>query len=764
MAKYNRCNYNQSVYLPVHLEAHLLTVYQAWGIVMKNIKSLLTLLLVSTSLLSCWSGRKYVLGDNDIRLEIDSKRSILVFHSKKLPTPLTMTVANAIPGFHYQSSHWQEHDNAIEHRSLVTDSLQRTLICRETFSIAANAIVWQVEWQSQTEKTFTVPLQTICQVRDAGSARFWTAWGDPEQTRPMQNAAREYKEWRDPLQSRNFCQRHLVYGGHHWLGGGFALPMFSVLYPDQDTGWSLIQSPLDTLLNLDLTTTSQGQCILRRSDYRLQIGKPIRFTLHLIAHEADWRPALAWMEKQYPAFFNPPNVNAGHVTGCGLYSSYEGKFDVEKYHRMGGLVNWKASFDFPYMGMFIPPMKNSQGKWQRFRIDKKQPITLTSIDQMARYAADMKSKGFHVLNYFNVTEFGADIQYPAPAYKQPAELWQDANAFLYERLHNAILFASQNNGPDGGGWGNRTPEQHMQPQAGVQTKPYFTWGQAIVTDCADSAYADFLLDQAQRHMELFPEADGICIDRMDWLAEYNSRRDDGISWIGDGPAGSLYFSWLDLLERMGPLWHNANKVIFCNPHINRLELMKQIDGIYNEFGQIGFNLNLSAFLAINKPYLAWTAGVEDLKNDPDGYLQHHLYVGAFPTAPFPGNDHTIEPDPATEQFYLDYGPLFRLLIGKKWVLTPHAVTVIDNNAKANLFQTDAGLIVPVIHAKTPVVKIFLKGIPTSDIMSCEALYPGDLPWQPLTFHAEKDGVSIRIPMQRRCAVVVLGMVKNKLPD
>ncbi len=724
---------------------------------MKLKKNVLILPLLLTCILSCLSGRKTAISDKGIAVEVDAERSLLTIYTENLHTPLKLSVSQAIPGFHQQSSRWQKKDKAIMHRTVLTDSLQRTLICVETFSIAANGIRWQVEWQSQTETTFTVPLQTLCTAEEVSSARFWTAWGDPDQTRPTQNAGKVYKEWRDPLQNRNFRDLHLVYGGHHWLGGGFALPMFSVLYPDKDTGWSLVASPLDTLLNLALLTTSQGQCMLIRSDYRLQKNKTLRFNMNLIPHEADWRPALAWMKNQYPGFFDPPNVNAGQVAGCGLYSSYEGPFDVEKYHRMGGLVNWKASFDFPYMGMFIPPINDTQQKWQRFRIDKKQPITLTSIEQMARYSAAMKSKGFHVLNYFNVTEFGADILYPAPAYKRPAELWQNANAFLHERLHNAILFGSQHNGPTAGGWGDRTPEQHMQPQAGVQDHPYFTWGTAIVTDCADPAYADFLLDQAQRHLDMFPQADGICIDRMDWLAEYNSRRDDGVSWIGDRPAASLYFSWLGLLDRMGPLWHDANKVIFCNPHINRLELMKQIDGIYNEFGQIGYNLNLSAFLAINKPYLAWTASVADLQNDPDGYLQHHLYVGAFPTAPFPGNDHTIEPDPWAEKYYLDYGPLFRLLVGKKWVLTPHAVEVTDYKAKANIFQTDANYVIPVIHGLEASVQIVIKGISAEKLISCTATYPGDLPQRQLPVFVEKDQMRMQVPLQRRCAVVVLSV-------
>jgi hypothetical protein len=426
---------------------------------------------------------------------------------------------------------------------------------------------------------------------------------------------------------------------------------------------------------------------------------------------------------------------------------------------MGGLVNWKASFDFPYMGQFIPPLQDRDRRWQRFKIDPKKADTWTSINQMSRYATGMKQKGFHVLNYFNVTEFGAWIKFPPPIpLAKPAELWQDANAFLYGQLNNGILFGAQQNGKAGNAnacWGVRSPEQQMHPQPGTRSTPHYTWGEALAMDCGDPAYADFLYEQAQRHIELFPDADGICIDRMDWLGEYNSKRDDGISWVGDRPAASLYFSWQSLMQRIAPLFHDNNKVIFCNPHLNRLELMKQVDGVYNEFGQVGFNLNMSAFLTLAKPFLAWTAAVKDLQPDPDAYLQHHLYMGAYPTAPFPENDHTIEPDPWAEKQYLDYGALFSLLKGKRWVLTPHAVTVANNHAKANLFRTDAGIVVPVVMSKENTVQVTLRGINASAIKECKAFYPGTDKAVVITPVVEKKQIELSVPVQRRCAVVVI---------
>ena len=702
-------------------------------------------------------------------LTIKSDESVFTFNTANPVVTIDLPTQRPIPaielrhhatGFQQRSMKWKITKTLQQRSTVFADSLGRTLVCTETFANAPAGLSWQVEWTTREALPFTEPLQTICQLSSMDSTvRFWTSWGDPSQIEPMDRAITLCKEWVDPLQPQPLRNMHLVYGGHKSLGGGFSLPAFTILYPQQNLGWSLIQSPLDPMLNMDLKTTAQGQMVFNRTDFRLQQSKPVRYRLYFITHEADWRGSLAWMVKQFPAFFNPPNPNAGRIAGCGLYSSYEGPFDEKKFHTMGGLVNWKASFDFPYMGMFIPPIQDPQQKWRRFKMEAKKPDTYTSIEQMAHYATSMREKGFYVLNYFNVTEFGAGIKYPPPEpFYQGPDLWQDANAFLYTRLNSAILYGAQQS--SGEGWDNRTAVEQKQPKAGLRDQPQFTWGAAVAMDCGDSVYADFLTEQCRRHLALFPDAHGICIDRMDWLGEYNSRRDDGISWIGDKPCASLYFSWLNLMERIGPMWHGADKVIFCNPHVNRLELLKQIDGIYNEFGNVGFNLNMSAFLSLRKTLLAWTASVQDLKADPDRYLQHHLYMGAFPTAPFPGNDHTIEPDPWAEKYYLDYGPLFRLLIGKKWVLTPHAVTVQGQTAKANLFATESGYVVSVIHGSAAMVQIRLRGISTDDIISCKAVHPGGHSTAAFAENKDDQGLLIHVPLQRGCAMVVIATKKK----
>jgi hypothetical protein len=203
--------------------------------------------------------------------------------------------------------------------------------------------------------------------------------------------------------------------------------------------------------------------------------------------------------------------------------------------------------------------------------------------------------------------------------------------------------------------------------------------------------------------------------------------------------------------------HGAGKAIFCNPHLNRLELLKEVDGIYNEFGHIGFNLNLSSFLTLSKPLLAWTPDAKTVLESPDEYFQHHLFLGAFPTAPFPGNDHTIGPDPAAEKYYLDYGPLLAALKGRRWVLEPHIIEAPENNALVNIFAVGPDFIVPVIQAAAARVRVRIakRGRLARPPFKAQVMYPGNDIWQDQAVSDQQDVMILDVPIKRACALVRL---------
>ena len=79
-------------------------------------------------------------------------------------------------------------------------------------------------------------------------------------------------------------------------------------------------------------------------------------------------------------------------------------------------------------------------------------------------------------------------------------------------------------------------------------------------------------------------------------------------------------------------------------------------------------------------------------------------------APFPQNDHALLPSPRADELFLDYGPLFEAMRGKKWVLLPHAISVEGKGVKANLFRVPEGYIVPIIFGgSAPAVTVDSSG-------------------------------------------------------
>ncbi len=276
----------------------------------------------------------------------------------------------------------------------------------------------------------------------------------------------------------------------------------------------------------------------------------------------------------------------------------------------------------------------------------------------------------------------------------------------------------------------------------------------FIMDPGDPVWRAFLLEQAQRHLDRLPDTDGLAIDRMDLIRLYNPQADDGITWINGKPARAFYFSWQQLMAKLGAMMHQAGKAIIVNNHTKRLDLLRYADGIYCEFGYAGTSLNTSALLCVRKPLMLWTDGPVVLRPEPDAYFQRHLYLGGYPTAPYPGNNHCIQPGNAwAEKYYLDYGPLLDALRGKKWVLLPHVIEVVGEKARANLFATPGGYVIPVVFGgKERSVDIVLRGLPVlpgQDGFRAEVIHPGEEQWSTLAAASDSAGqMKINVPLER----------------
>ncbi len=659
----------------------------------------------------------------------------------------------------------------------------REVTLYETFFPTKDSVRWEMRLDNRGAD-WGAPIETHLNFSGAEEKRFWTPWGSPQPDAPWMKTekwpevflrslkwldTKEGPQWDDPLVLTGFRDRSFSYGAvpfqydrsiGFWympiFGDIFCIPLATVAEEAGDAGVTLALSPEDVLLDMTMETTETGGIKFSRLFRRLSEQSPVDFAMDLTAHEADWRGGLRWMTERYPEYFHPPLASADELGGTAAYSSYEGELDIEKFKRMAFTVNWKMGSDFPYIGMYMPPVPDGE-KWTRqkpwtdipkFYIG---PSTSTSI--MADYSRRMRQAGFYVLNYFNAAEFGSRNIYPAPPFRRSPsdpDFWKDSNDYLYAHLSDSMVFHSK----------KAPPEAQWTPGSSVAPGPVgssWAWG-TVMLDNGEPSGQNFLLEQARKLIENIPESSGLAIDRLDTLRVYNFRRDDGVTWY-DGPASSMITSWKDFSEKLGPLQHNAGQVLFVNNHVKRLDILRQVDGFFDESADFGASKNLTALLGIFKPTICWVREEDKFKPDPDTFMQRFLYLGTFPMLPFPQNDHSILPSAEGDKIYTDYGPLFDAIKRRKWVLLAKAVQVDRGAAKANLFQVPSGYVIPVAFGGSEAAaNLTLRGIP--EILSgkrvrCEVIHPGESDWQECALRTKGSKATLKVPLTRGCAVVRL---------
>jgi hypothetical protein len=610
----------------------------------------------------------------------------------------------------------------------------------ERFLPASDCIHWEVDirgnslpWSTPIITTFTWP--------DPETKLLWAAWQDPLASATARTTNAGPQQWHDPLIARPFLNGYWSYGirpgGDYSRGDIITIPLVSVFLPNAHRSLTLVQSPEDVLLGMQLITTTNGEVSLRRTHYRIDNRHTIRLRMDLVPGADDWRAVMGWIVRRYSRFFEPPNPNVQPMAGTGAYSGSEKPVDVKRLKRMAFRILWKLSDDYAYMGMFLPPFTNADTRWERVNDVLDQPgykPSWTSFRRLNDFACYLKTNGFYLLSYFNATEFGRNMKHVAvsPAEKHNPNLWKNPSGCLQARMPNAPI------------------------------KPLTRcWQNGWLVDPGDPAYMDFLLEQAKRHLRWVPDAAGICIDRADHLRLYNLGADDGASWAAGQKARALVISWRRFMDRLGPLMHRKGKVIFCNLMDQRLELARHLDGIYLEYPPEPNVINGIALICVDKPLLRWTRD-KDLLDD--ALFQRYLYLGVFPTAPYPFNNHCIQPSPAHDRWYLDYGPLFDALRGKQWVLTAHCIEVVGHVAKANLFRVLDGWAAPVMLGgtnATAVVKICgVSGLTAGS--RCKVLHPGSEKTLSVPMTWKHGEATVRVPLVRGCAM--LQIFPNRIND
>ncbi len=619
----------------------------------------------------------------------------------------------------------------------IRNSQGREATVTESYSPGSepDSIAWDLVIEGAGDP-WTASIQTYLQIAPVGGdLRFWSA--GTRSDLPLFNG------YSDPLAPMPFSEIHLALGGGSSptsSTGGISVPIASWLNEGADRALSLVQSPFDFIQDMQLHSNAGGAVNFERTRLRIGGGNTIRLHMQLVAHPSDWRAGLGFMTRAWPAAFDPPNPEAHLVGGGGTYADYRGEpLDAQRFRAMGFTMNWSARFPWPYIGMSLPPVATDDEQWMSIGGTEASGHVIVpspeSVNSMNGYAEVLRQQGFHQLEYFTVTEAGNFIAASAPPRQaeDDADLWKDANDFIYYQIPNANLGIS-------------------------------SWLGCRLVDPGDPAWQSEILRQITGISNKLPSCSGICIDRLDHLARFNPAADDGVTWTG-APARSLIHSWHKVMEKLVPIATSRNKVVFANSHImRRVDVLRHLDGFYSEFRHSGIH-NLLALAGARKPVVIWGSPTNDAS------FQESLYLGIFPSVPFPKANHNTTPNAAIEEWFLDYGPLFNAMRGKKWVLIPHVIEVASGNALANLFEVKSGFVMPVMFGgSATTATVELGPLPIAQLHSVEVLHPGVASATPITPTQQGGRIVLEVPLVRGCAMVRMeadkttGAVSSSTPE
>ena len=251
---------------------------------------------------------------------------------------------------------------------------------------------------------------------------------------------------------------------------------------------------------------------------------------------------------------------------------------------------------------------------------------------IASYYQSLREMGFHSCTYGNWFEFGWNISdtKPAAALHCSADylpeqaacdarsqcrsneiFWKDLEPAAVRAWEGAPAWPSEIPGKDDSHGKGTVPTGGLLRPTGCLGSP------CALMDPGHPVYKAHLLKMAQTMIAKAPSS-GLCVDRQDMVGGViNDRGDDGrtyftanaskISAVGGGVAGrSSMFSVLDLLEDMGEVLHSAGKGIMVNTHTSRIDMFRNVDGIFDEHGDNpADNMKVTALNSLAMPAVIW---------------------------------------------------------------------------------------------------------------------------------------------------------------
>eukprot|EP01006_Ploeotia_vitrea_P065811 TRINITY_DN93852_c0_g1_i1.p1 TRINITY_DN93852_c0_g1~~TRINITY_DN93852_c0_g1_i1.p1 ORF type:complete len:808 (+),score=70.02 TRINITY_DN93852_c0_g1_i1:44-2467(+) len=509
----------------------------------------------------------------------------------------------------------------------------------------------------------------------------------------------------------------------------------------------------DVILHASYNRTSFSRHFLK-----IDVGvNSVMFTQHIKCHrDNDWRSAMGFMVREFPFVMGEPhNTHIRDLEGLGAYTWWQGPWedDKEDLDAYGFKTNWELSgMWMPYDGLFLP----YQPEWLNLAFEPGLAQYNVTYKRINAFHQQMQSLGYHSLSYFMIGGVGTKINLPPkqlPPYKfcghvntsygepfeAPCPTPTGSNEYVWSQLMEGAL------------------RNCWHPYYGFHNDVIHDWVGTILMDPYGPKWKTLLLDQAQRHLDMLPDFEGIAIDRLDYTDYYNYAFDDGVSWVpyptkkGEkqlfGPAMSLRVSNNLMFGELHQMYHHRSRKVMmmnCNT-MCRVDLLKYFDGTFSE----GSVLNAVGWTGMRRPTILWTYNLDNHTADELHHaFQAHLLMKVYPMAPTPKNDHSIQPQNKTVNgFYKMYGKSFNALHGAVWNLQPHSVVVVKGGGAELTVNSLVGPALEVGQAPVLLVPVVF-GTPKSTVSlqlrdppglngdekaeyDCATLSPGGATWVPL---------------------------------
>ena len=407
-----------------------------------------------------------------------------------------------------------------------------------------------------------------------------------------------------------------------------------------DAGLSVICAPNDTLVNTALEASAEQLSILNWNHRLGGSSAPLRFTRYIVAHDACWRPGLAWLAAEFPSYFEShPDSGSENLWGSGQYMDYRGneEGDIESFWRRLNLTtNWDATFPWPWWGNYMPTEPewldclpvghNAPGTgvvqpWNR-KYGKNTHLTKDWQCERMNHSAVrgwydklQRRLGAGTLYYGNAFEFGSWTVDPAEPLincdPMPAagsgnhSAYCEANVAL-RKMADAILRTK------GGGLleetrGHASPCNPPPDGCGARIAPGMTIG-----DPGVESFQEFLLGVLRNQMEYTPGA-GLAMDRQDHCVGFRIGGDDGVSYDAEhgGVTSHLGQGFKKIMRRFAKELHAQKQALFLSSTGNRrLDFSETMDGYFDEIGDSPGSFAVNGLLAINQPLVTWCHNCE----------------------------------------------------------------------------------------------------------------------------------------------------------